>query len=787
MLPKSTPTGRFQSQCRNPKHSEWLAEYPDSTELCGSPDVLVKTGVTILKEFNAKKRGRGNPKFCEFCINEVNNRSNQTEEKESDHAYFNVKKRKIDFDVPLGPKETLEELSDVQVNKDDFMDLVNGDVLDTLDGNELASVASKVGVLVGQKLKSDSDISKLYHDPDYLQNLDLERYTKRYNPALFGFLLGLSGGNTGRKQSATYMMAKCLEMIYSMVFANVILPICFLQNLLMYSHTNSKFASNLLGKGGPYGSYQAVREWIKGQTTEPLSFPSGDCVVIFDNNQVIGRSWTIKVNHKTRSSVVTTICQIEYDGYEHIQRMPQFKPFNWIQDLDILTDNVKKTPRHLLDMHYKLLYFSIAERLSVVMDENKAIEGCVQDEVDKNVSKLHFDDENKTCANCGSVNPKSKRVCVTCKVNLKQAELQATQADVYGTFTQQDAPKRVNVHHEEIRLTVSRNDEDTYTISREEKVSNNSKLGLENQHRETPPRLTISDPAFVNPNSLESCKLILRQIGLVSGIKQYGKGDREWLFVVCDGMPFGLCKKIIETTFRCKLCQSTGSIQSFSSDKQFEDHHNNTHADKQPQKFREFDWVILRPGNGHFEMNMFKSFIELNWEVFFSELAKLMGFKSENAQRAAKHATDNHKTWSLLQIAYEALLDELLVPYVRLCRDQDLNPTPQGFLKFAMTDASNPNYVYIAMMVLTYLQSIVNFRAGLRCGDIETIVAAKAVFAPLFHVRNHPKYRDIEMTEAIQRQCIPDELRQFYNETESVSLTGKHANGKLLSYMCNFL
>ena len=48
------------------------------------------------------------------------------------------------------------------------------------------------------------------------------------------------------------------------------------------------------------------------------------------------------------------------------------------------------------------------------MDENKAIEGCMQNEVDKNVSKLHFDDENKTRPNCGSINPKSKRVCVTC-------------------------------------------------------------------------------------------------------------------------------------------------------------------------------------------------------------------------------------------------------------------------------------------------------------------------------------------------------------------------------------
>lgn len=47
-------------------------------------------------------------------------------------------------------------------------------------------------------------------------------------------------------------------------------------------------------------------------------------------------------------------------------------------------------------------------------------------------------------------------------------------------------------------------------------------------------------------------------------------------------------------------------------------------------KVKEFDWVILRFGNGYYEMNMFKSFIEVNWDVFFGELVKLMGFKLEN-------------------------------------------------------------------------------------------------------------------------------------------------------------
>lgn len=33
--------------------------------------------------------------------------------------------------------------------------------------------------------------------------------------------------------------------------------------------------------------------------------------------------------------------------------------------------------------------------------------------------------------------------------------------------------------------------------------------------------------------------------------------------------------------------------------------------------------IILRIGNGHFEKNMCKTFVELNWDFFFSELCRV--------------------------------------------------------------------------------------------------------------------------------------------------------------------
>lgn len=53
-------------------------------------------------------------------------------------------------------------------------------------------------------------------------------------------------------------------------------------------------------------------------------------------------------------------------------------------------------------------------------------------------------------------------------------------------------------------------------------------------------------------------------------------------------------------------------------------HHNAINDNKEEYDGSlEFDWVILRIGNGHFEKNMCKTFVELNWDVFFSELCRV--------------------------------------------------------------------------------------------------------------------------------------------------------------------
>ena len=93
----------------------------------------------------------------------------------------------------------------------------------------------------------------------------------------------------------------------------------------------------------------------------------------------------------------------------------------------------------------------------------------------------------------------------------------------------------------------------------------------------------------------------------------------------------------------------------------------------------EFDWVLLRIGHGHVELNMVRSFFKFNWEVFMKDLAFCMGFHSDNAPKYAKSASDHHKAWEILQIVYLRRIDELLLPYVRECLTCDNTATAEGY------------------------------------------------------------------------------------------------------------
>ena len=125
-------------------------------------------------------------------------------------------------------------------------------------------------------------------------------------------------------------------------------------------------------------------------------------------------------------------------------------------------------------------------------------------------------------------------------------------------------------------------------------------------HHTDKAEFTVGDPCFVNPNSFVRIEQVLQHLGKLAKIKQIcgEEGMRNWVSVVCDGLPYSLITKMLH---------------------------------KEPNKYA---W--LRPGGGHYEINMVKSFFDICWSVSMKELANILGFQSTRAQEYAKKAHDHH-------------------------------------------------------------------------------------------------------------------------------------------------
>ena len=142
-----------------------------------------------------------------------------------------------------------------------------------------------------------------------------------------------------------------------------------------------------------------------------------------------------------------------------------------------------------------------------------------------------------------------------------------------------------------------------------------------------------------------------------AGTKQYGTGNREWIFLECDGVPFNLITDIISNVWRCSCCS-----QCFYG-KNFLDGHKCVVLQKGTGDL-EFGWLIPIAGLLHIEINIAQAFMNLNWEVFTKECGRILGFQTPKSQKYLKKGSDHHKTWHFLEILYVAVALELLVPYV---------------------------------------------------------------------------------------------------------------------------
>ena len=362
------------------------------------------------------------------------------------------------------------------------------------------------------------------------------------------------------------------------------------------------------------------------------------------------------------------------------------------------------------------------------------------------MEKTVYDSKFKNCYSCNERNiPKTKINCPQCKKNLKKSQIEALGIPE-GTYEKPKSrkqgalaaptPKALRVEFDELsqgRYKVKMSKIDTDDTSGASQI--------------VPVGYHVAQPIFVNPCSYDACLTILRELGRKACIRKYGLGDREWVSVCCDGSPYVLCLRIIQSTYMCNVCkESANGIAAM------EIHMEQSHCEAALSYSLEFDWVHLVPGTGHVEMNLVRTIVEFCWDIFWRDMAYLMNFKSENALRACKRVSDHHKGWQLLKIARVAISKELVLPFVRSQMakgDADLSVV--NFMRFISRDVCNSNYLMMADIVFEILDSTVMFREGVRNSNQDFMIAGRAKVAKLWTARHHPSYREIEMADSLHQ------------------------------------
>ncbi len=391
--------------------------------------------------------------------------------------------------------------------------------------------------------------------------------------------------------------------------------------------------------------------------------------------------------------------------------------------------------------------------LKEVARQHKKVDNTWMDDIDERVSSIEAQIGKRVCPMCGTMMDKKKRKCVNagCRVDLKQAEERLNGTDVLGTALV--APVRKFTHRFK-ETTVGFTIEEGGEIARSEDIevpSTYERDDIPSNHPKEPIVVKVSDPVFVNPSSYAAVKEVLRVIGKAAGIRRYAPEDespREWLPVTMDGLPYGLAQHIVDNTLICVECEANNpSNDNTIWRKDWLEHTRKLHDGRNVQSVQEFDWVILRIGKLHVEMNMGKYFLEFNWEVFMSSLATEFGFSSEAAQLYAKRGTNTHHTMTLLKVAHKGTWMELLIPYVRdrLCSGKELSV--HDFLYEWYPTVKDPNYQFMFRMAWKYLTGFFTFHYGVRRNNSAFVKAGMESFADLFHYKSSSKYGVIELQD----------------------------------------
>ena len=253
-----------------------------------------------------------------------------------------------------------------------------------------------------------------------------------------------------------------------------------------------------------------------------------------------------------------------------------------------------------------------------------------------------------------NVNPRAQRKYCSfdgCKaiLQLEEDEQSEDEADTIDNFDYK-------------RLKIDKSDKNEPVKVQFSYFGDKSKLyeNVRNIYSDNDPVIESSGAVLVNPNTFSRVKKVFDYIINKSGLTGvythfiqiedndtvsvkpvYGQQDkRSYIVINCDGLPHLIGIDVIQNCFICAQCEvKLESIASITSHKK-----NLGHT----KFYMQYGNVILRIGRFHLELNMHRSYVNLLWDIEYSQIAKFAQFVSPKAQLTMKKVSDFHKSTNLL-------------------------------------------------------------------------------------------------------------------------------------------
>ncbi|CAG2220191.1 unnamed protein product [Mytilus edulis] len=460
---------------------------------------------------------------------------------------------------------------------------------------------------IGRKQKKniseDADsFSLLYKDMVAMSIFSILKWLNHRDGSVLSYLLGILGNEISdsvpvdlKKLFSTdlLLVSRALEQLYALSNKKLISPVSFLMSISAYAFTGSKVVVDMIGNTNPSGHYKTIANWLKYQGSQLPVIPACDLMNVFDNEQVIGKTYSIKPRNKVSISVITNKGYVKLLSKENMQCKPDLKPetiMKPLRDIDqteegaiektqendklksIISDMIDQDSEDYIRMeteHNEQLYHHINHAIQIVLKDQKENGEDFTDSIDDLVKK-NFNKENYiTCKNCQTLNDKLKRVCIGCREREGIKEAKAILKDKKSTQPKKEMIQKIVFEHDKEKTDMKDTTEVHSEFAQFDHVTSNH----QGKHE-----LFLTDPVFCNPNSSLSVARVLRKIGEENDILRYGGRKRHWTFICCDGLPYMIIRKLKQEAVICVFADCN---KSFLTLEEYNKHANQSHPEEQ--------------------------------------------------------------------------------------------------------------------------------------------------------------------------------------------------------------